>query len=112
MFLDTFNNLKFFFPAVIFFVLRSQTCQQMISEIIQAAFCGELSLNQNIPSSTDHLAKAVSQSSRTEEARNLSEHCHSFNELSQAEKNVMKDYLDETMSKVFKLGIPSFIKDS
>lgn len=107
MFLDTFNNFMFF-PAV-FFVLRSQTCQQIISEIIQAAFGGELSLNQNIPSSIDHLAKVVSQSSRT---RNLSEHCHSFNELSQAEKNRMKDYLDETMSKVFKLGIPSFIKDS
>lgn len=86
MFLDTFNNFMCF-PAVIFFVLRSQT----------------------FPSSIDRLAKALSQSSRT---RNLSEHCHSFNELSQAEKNRMKDYLDETMSKVFKLGIPSFIKDS
>lgn len=38
--------------------------QQMISEILHAAFSGELGPNQNIHSSTDPHAKAVSETER------------------------------------------------
>lgn len=88
-------------------------CPQVISEILYAAFSSEFSLNQNIHNSIDPPVKAVS---KIEEACNLpsavtdlmSLHTLSFPK----EKNLMKDDLNETMTKVFKSGIPFLIKDS